>query len=161
MKKLLSPSAALIALYLISCSKGSDDNDNGNDPKMDLITSAAWKYDTAGIDLNNDANIDQPLPAGMVDDCERDNLITFKNDNTGTVDEGGSKCDISDPQSTALTWQFKNNGTVLNIPDTLYGKFTGDADIKELTATKLKLRKAVQITDPITTTVNVVIELKH
>jgi hypothetical protein len=160
MKRLLSGLALLTALYLISCSKGGDDN-GGNDAQMDLITSAAWKYDTAGIDLSGDGNIDQALPDGMVDDCERDNVITFVDNGTGTVDEGGSKCDINDPQSTPLTWQFKNNGKVLNIPDTLYGKFTGDADIKALTATKLKLKKTVHITDPITMDVDVVIELKH
>jgi hypothetical protein len=160
MKKLISLGFVLTALYLISCSKDGD-NDNGNDEKMDLITSAAWKYDTAGVDLSGDGNIDQALPAGLVDDCERDNLVTFNDDGTGTVDEGGSKCDAGDPQSTSLTWQFKNNQTVLNIPDTLYGKFTGDAQIKELSATKLKLIKEITITDPITMTVDVVIELKH
>lgn len=160
MKKVFSLVTLLIGLYLISCSKDSDDSDD-NDAQMDLITSAAWKYDTAGIDLNNNGSIDQPIPDGMLDDCEKDNIITFNDNGTGTVDEGGSKCDAGDPNSTPLTWEFKNNATVLVIPDTLYGKFTGEAQILELSATKLKLKKLVHIDDPISMDINAIIELKH
>jgi hypothetical protein len=161
MKKVFFLASVTIALFIIGCKKDSSDDDGGSSQKMQLITSAAWIYDTAAVDLTGDEEPDQPLPSGTLKDCDRDNIITLNDDGTGTVDEGATKCDAGDPQSTDISWSFKNNETVINIPDTLYGNISGDAKIKELTATRLTLVKQIQITDPITMLVNVVVQLKH
>lgn len=158
MKKVISLYCLLFGLFIIACQKDGEDEDDGPSERMVLITSAAWKFDTAVVEIFGGL---QPLPPGMLANCDKDNLITLFQDSTGTIDEGPTKCDVGDPQTTPMTWEFKNNETVINIPDTLYGRISGDAEIKELTATKLKLRKAVDITDPIPMTVNVVIDLKH
>lgn len=161
MKKLISLSFCAITLIIIGCSKDGDDDNGGNSQKMELITSAAWKYDTAVVEIFGSA---QPLPPGLLQDCDRDNLITLKDDGTGTVDEGGSKCDVADPQSFNITWQFKENESVINIPDTLYGSISGDAEIEELTASKLRLRKPVEVENPLgagTIIVDAIISLKH
>ena len=151
----------LIGFVAFSCQKEADDNGSGGKTKMDLITSAAWKYDTAAIDITGDGTTDQALPPGTIENCDRDNTITFKKDGTGTVDEGGSKCNTTDPQQTAITWQFKDNETVINIPDAIYGGISGDFKILEMTETKLRLTKQVQVTDPIPINVWVVVTLKH
>lgn len=152
----------LIGFVAFSCQKDGGDDTGGTKTKTDLITSAAWKYDTAAIDLNNDGKTDQALPAGTIENCDRDNTITLKKDGTGTVDEGGSKCNASDPQQTAITWQFKNNETVINIPDTVYGSISGDINILELTDTKLRLMKPIQESiGGIPVTFYVIVTLKH
>ena len=131
---------------------------------MELITSAAWKYDTAAIDQNRDGTTDMALPPGLLLACDKDNLVTLMDNNTGTIDEGLTKCDPGDPQTTPITWEFKNNETVINIPDTLFGSISGDAQIKELTTTKLRLVKEVTVGPPavpISITVDVHVTLKH
>ena len=125
-----------------------------------LITTSAWIYDTGGIDADNNGTIDSPFPPGFLQTCETDNLISFKTDGTGIIDEGATKCNPASSQDTSFTWTFKNNGTVLNIPDSIYG-VSGDLKINTLTSTKLELEKQVQITSPITTTVYAIIDLKH
>lgn len=162
MKKLISLSFYVIALFVISCSKdGDDDGGGGDSEKMQFITTGTWKYDTAVVRILGSL---QPLPPGILASCDKDNIITFKNDGTGTVDEGPTKCESGDPQTTSLTWEFKSNETVLNIPDTLYGRISGDAKIEELTATKFKLSKPIKIKNPIgadSITVDAIIDLKH
>lgn len=157
MKKVISLSCLAIAL-LTACKKDNSE-DTGN--RMDLITSASWKYDNAQVDVTGDEEGDQPLPPGTLEDCDKDNIITFYDDNTGTIDEGPTKCDGGDPQQVDFEWEFKNNNTVINIPQTIFGNISGDAKIKILNATKLRLVKQVQITNPIPATVNLVIDLKH
>jgi hypothetical protein len=161
MKKVIFLSSVAMALFTIGCSKDNDDDDNGPSERMQLITSAAWKYDNAQIDINGDENGDQALPPGLLEDCDKDNIITFNSDSTGTIDEGPTKCDVSNPQTVPITWEFKDNEKVINIPENIFGSFSGDAKIKTLTATKLTLVKQVQITDPIPATVNVILDLKH
>ena len=158
MKKLIICTVAAGALlFIFSCKK----NDSGGQTNMQLITAAAWKYDTAAIDLNLDGTAETALPPGIIESCDEDNIVTLKDDGTGTVDEGASKCDPGDPQSVAITWTFKNNETVINIPDTIFGNISGDAQIKALTATKLTLLKQVTVDLGIPTNVNVIIDLKH
>lgn len=151
-----------IGFAILACQKDDINDNNKGSAKMQLITSAAWKYDTAGIDVDGNGTIDQQLPAGIPEPCDKDNLITLKKDSTGTVDEGPGKCDPATPQITNITWQFRNNETVINIPDTLYGSISGDADILELTATKLRISKQTQLNlGPIPVPVKLIVNLKH
>ena len=155
----------LFGFVVFGCQKDDIDESDDGSSKMQLITSAAWKYDTAVIDLNSNGNFDnsdQQLPSGTPESCERDNMITLKDDGTGTVDEGGSKCNTTDPQTTSLTWQFKNDETVINIPDTLYGAISGDINIIELTDTKLRISKETTIDySGIKVAVTFLVDLKH
>jgi hypothetical protein len=156
MRKL--PLIFLLGFAVLSnnCKKSSGGNSNTT-----LLTTSAWIYDTGGIDADNNGTIDSPFPAGFIQTCEADNLISFKADGSGVIDEGATKCNAADPQDRSFNWSFKNNGTVLNIPDSLYGLPGGDLKINILTSTKLEFEKQVQITTPITTTVYAIIDLKH
>jgi hypothetical protein len=163
MKKLIFLSGCAVGLFIIGCSKdGSDDNGDGPSEKMQLITSAAWKYDTAVVEF---AGSTYAIPSGLLLSCDKDNIITLRDDSTGTVDEGPSKCEGGDPQSYDITWEFRNNETVINMPQTLYG-ISGEIQIKELTASKLKLARPIKIENPLgptpdSITVNAIVDLKH
>jgi hypothetical protein len=50
--------------------------------------------------------------------CDKDDLLTFNTNGTYADDEGGSKCDPADPQTTTGTWVWSTNETVLTITET-------------------------------------------
>jgi len=144
----------ICALLFSDCKKSSS-----GQSATQLLTSAAWKYDTGGLDIDKNGSVDTPFPPGFIKSCETDNTLTFKSDGTGTVDEGATKCNSTDPQTSPFTWSFKNNNTIINFPDTLFGTLGGDVKVNSLTSSKLELQKEVNITS--TTTANVILDLKH
>src|SRR5712675_410732 len=93
-----------LALLSSNCKKSGSGTSNTT-----LISSSAWVYDTGGIDADNNGTIDSPFPAGFLKSCELDNLITFKVDGNGVIDEGATKCNSTDPQTTNFVWSFKSN----------------------------------------------------
>ncbi len=96
---------ALVVISLASCKKDSKKSN------MELITQSAWKLQTVGIDNDKNGTVDLE---DAVDACTKDDLTTFATNGTGVVDEGASKCDPADPQTTNFTWSFANNETELN-----------------------------------------------
>src|SRR5690242_15804866 len=124
-----------IGFTLYGCDKDDDKKDDVS-TKIQLMTTASWKYDTAAIDIDKNGTPDQALPAGTIENCEKDNVITFKSDSTGTLNEGSTRCDPGDPQTTSFKWWFKDNGAVLYSPDPIFGGLSGDVKVIELTATK-------------------------
>jgi len=158
MKKilLLGLGCCLIFLIINSCSKKS--SSSTTQTKMQLITASAWLFDTAGIDLNGDGTIDEALPNGVIPSCIKDNTLTFNSDSTGVENEGTIKCDSASPQTSNFTWSFNSTQSAINLPDSVFGSFTGTIKITSLTATQLHLEQA--ITDS-GLTVNVAVYLKH
>ena len=145
------------SLYLqSSCSK---DDEPAGPSKTELIVSSAWKYNTSGVDVNNDGFIDAPAPQGYIMDCDKDNTLTFKNDGTGTLDEGGTKCDPTNPQTSPYAWSFRNGETYINFPVALMTGFNGDVKILKLTSTELNLSKEVNVGTP--NSIYIVVQLKH
>ncbi len=142
---------------IYSCSKSSSPAPTQK-TKMQLLTQSVWKYDTAGIDANSDGVIDAALPPGYVQDCDKDNLLTFNSDSTGTEDEGPTKCDTASPQTTAFTWSFNSDQTVITSTSALFNGVGGDFTINTLTDTQLHLGKSVIVSG---ITVNLAIYLKH
>lgn len=85
--------------------------------KTELLTDGSWKMTAASIspaqDFNGDGVPDdffQTFPA-----CEKDNVLTFKEGGTWVDDEGATKCDAADPQSTTGTWAFKENESKIEL----------------------------------------------
>jgi hypothetical protein len=151
-----------IGFIIYGCHKNDDNNNSNNlQTKMQLVTSASWKYDTVGLDTDGDGKPNSPLPPGYgIDDCDRDNTITFKSDSTGIQNEGAVKCNASDPQTTAFKWWFKANGDTLYTPDPIFGStFSGDFKVGELSSSRLRVLKAISI--PLAGSFTVVLDLKH
>jgi len=156
MKSFILLGLSCIGLFFVitGCSKKSSAQ---TETKMQLVTAAPWKYDTAGIDLNGDGSIDESLPSGTIPTCVLDNTLTFNSDSTGQEDEGAVKCDSTN-QTTAFTWSFNASQTVINFPDSLFGSFGGAVNITSLTTTQLHVEKAVTQSG---LTFNVAIYFKH
>src|SRR4051812_42147827 len=96
--------ACSVLLTFAGCKKSSD---NKSKTKTEIISQSSWKIDNAkvsGIDVTS-----------SLDACEIDNILTFSSNGTGTLDEGATKCDASDPQSNPFSWNFASNETMLHI----------------------------------------------
>lgn len=94
-----------------SCEKDSNEEPESVS-KTGLLTSEGWMFKSAVVTF--------PAPFGtqdifaQMDECEKDNIITFKTDKTVIEDEGATKCDPSDPQTLpGGTWAFTNGETEL------------------------------------------------
>lgn len=155
---LLTSFVAIIFILINACSK-SNSNSTTPDTKMQLLTQSSWKYDTAGLDNNNDGLIDAPFPTGYgLSSCETDNILTLKSDGTGTVDEGATKCNATDPQTTSFTWSLDSAQTAIVLSDTIFSVISGNVKITSISSTSLHLEKAVQY-GPLT--FNVAFYMKH
>ena len=99
---------ALICLVSISsCRKDSGEPDNQNEK---MIVGKNWKL-TAYTEDGDDVFFE------LYDACERDNIETFFADKTFKIDEGATKCDPSDPQTSASgNWSISGNKLTLSAP---------------------------------------------
>jgi hypothetical protein len=148
----------LTAASFTACQKDDDDEDSKTN--MEKITLSAWKYDKASVDTDKNGTADSDLPPGFVEACDTDNTLTFDDDGTGIIDEGATKCNTSDPQSTSFTWSFTAGETKINFPTAVFYGIDGDVTIKTLTETKLELMKEVTIPS-LPSSVNIILSLKH
>jgi len=139
-------------IALLSCKKSSD-----TPTKSQELTSSDWKYDSGGIsDANGNIIVDFST-TGTIPSCSLDNTIHFDANGTGTVYENANICPGAQA-STAFTWSFSSNETVLNLSVGAIAGIGGNFGIKELSATKLSLLKD---TTYMGTQVKAVVNLKH
>lgn len=91
-------------LIWTACSKSSSNNNNNT--RTTLLTTGAWKYDTAGIDLDRNGTID--IGDTTIKVCYKDNTYQFNKDSTGIANNGALKCDDSEPQTADFDWSYTN-----------------------------------------------------
>ncbi len=128
-----------------SCEKSNGDDDNNEKTKTELISASVWKYDNAKIDLDNNGTGDMAVPDGVIELCQTDNTLTFSANGSGTMDEGATKCNAGDPQTSAFTWTFTSSETVINFTGAIFAGVGGDFKIIALTETDLKLSKVITV----------------
>lgn len=128
-----------LALGILSCNK---DDDGGNTPKTkrELLTQASWKYKSATV--NGAAFNSFPT-------CETDNTVSFSNPNSGVRDEGLTKCDPGDPQSTPFTWSFQNGETEILLSSGLFTNGSATVTLVSVTETELVISFAYSTPGPI------------
>jgi len=147
----------LIAFFfsISGCSKSG----SGGLTKTQLITSASWKYDDAGLDVDKNGTMDSGVPPGYILQCDTDNQLTFKTDGSSVIDEGATKCDHADPQTYPFNWSFRNGETIIDFSTPFFSTIGGEVKIKTLSSTSLELQKEVNVGGPVT--MNIIIVLKH
>ena len=155
MKNAFVVATLFLAIAAVSCKKDDDDPVT----TAEMLTSATWKIDTVGFDMDKNGEIDSPVPGGL-DACELDNTLTFSSDSTGVFDEGATKCDAGDPQSTPFTWQLTENDKVLTITGNIPGELDGNVDILQLDNASLILSKEISSDFPVPFNANLIISLK-
>lgn len=113
MKKIISYLVVVIGLFspmlFTSCTK--------EDPikaktKTELLCASSWKmYELTvnpGIDI---AGIIVTDFFTQLEPCTKDDITLYKNNGSGLSDEGPTKCNATDPQSTTFTWTFNPSET--------------------------------------------------
>jgi len=99
-------------LVMFACKKKDDDNPTGGSggSRTDLLVNS-WK-------LTN-AQLPPPLDTfdiwSLIDSCEKDDIITFERNGTGTYSNGIIKCDSNEMDTESLTWMWTNNEASLTI----------------------------------------------
>jgi hypothetical protein len=158
MKQKLGLMVVVMTLLVNSGCQKNADGGSSQQTKTELITKSAWKYDHAGLDLDNDGTIDSPVPGGIIQPCDVDGTLTFNANGTGVGDEGATKCNAANPQTSNFNWSLKNNETIIAFSNVVFGGLTGDVKLISVTESQLTLEKEVT---NLGFTVNVVVVLKH
>lgn len=105
--------SSFIIISLTACSKDDDTTSGGGGGGVTPSTNTSklcnknWKITSILLD-GSDLT---PLIPG----CQIDDLYKFSTDGTLTYDEGPTKCDPADPQTTPGTWSWASNETKLVI----------------------------------------------
>ena len=125
----------ILSLLFYGCKKEKDDNIIKT--KTELLTAGSWKrtalVSNPAYDWNGDGTFDTNI-LNTMKGCEKDNFDTYKTNGIIETNEGATKCNAYDPQTSTATWVFAANETKL-IFDATY-----EYTLIELTATTLKFQ---------------------
>lgn len=131
----------VMAMAFTSCKKDEDDdnNNNGNKTTADYLTTGTWKTTSMkiypAIDYGGGFIIDDFMM--VLPDCTTDDLMTFKANGTLENDEGPTKCNPGDPQTTDdATWSLSSDDKLLTIVEP--GEPTFTVTITEINDTMMK-----------------------
>lgn len=130
-KALLGGLALMSLLVFASCKKEKNEPD-----KTQMLVSGSWKITAMTVEPAIDwfgtpvTNVYLQLPP-----CVKDDLTIFKSNGIVNYDEGASKCDPNDPQTTTGTWTFNTNQTILSITT---NDGTESWDVSEMTDSRFE-----------------------
>lgn len=96
-------------ILLISCSKENDNTDRNTA----LLIQNSWKFETYGLDENNNGLIEETENAMLA--CEQDDIFTFNVNGTGVFAGGAIPCSMGEPATISFNWSLSNKGTELAI----------------------------------------------
>ena len=152
--------SSLLLLFLIcfvfsACKKDK----NTAETKAALLESGAWLHESSGVDVDKNGTIELSLEAGGVPQCRLDNVLSFQKNHTATADEGATKCNTADPQTTQFNWQFADGETAVVFSGNVFTQLNGKFSIHTLSKTNLSLSKDTTIA-PLGN-VLVIVNLKH
>lgn len=137
--KTLATFAVVSSIIIAACSK--DDNNTPQSAEA-ILTTNRWQLTAATATIPGSTitfNAYDTIPA-----CIKDNFYIFASGGTVTIDEGASKCDESDPQTTTGNWQLLNNNTQLKTIDPITGGNTV-ANVVKLSSSSLVLQDTITI----------------
>ena len=133
-----------ILLFLVAgvalsgCKKDDSNGSGGGSANATILTTGKWKITSAVSVISYGAPIgDQTVDThSLISACQQDNLYIFNANNTGTLDEGATKCNASDAQQRPNgTWSL--SGSQLIAGD---GTTNITSDILTLNSSSMTLR---------------------
>lgn len=154
MKNAIVVATLFLVIAAVSCKK---DDDVSQPTTFQMITSSTWKIDTIGWDMDKNGVIDGAV---VLTPCQLDNTLTFSSDSSGVFDEGSSKCETGDDQSTAFDWSLNDSTKILTIVGDIPGQLGGDLNVVSVDDTSLVLSKNVVSTFPVQFNGNLIVALQ-
>ena len=129
MKKAFLTTAILSILLLTNCKK---EETTKAKTKTEHLTSAKWYIKTFTVDPGiMIGGVTVTDFYSQMDACDKDDSDKFNVGGAGISDEGATKCDPTDPQTTAFTWSLSPTETRFNMDQDIYDIITLDeTDLK-------------------------------
>lgn len=130
MKKLngiLSLALLVMVLVVSSC------NDDEPQSKTDLLSGKSWAFASVAYRFPSGEEVD--FSAKYIDDCDKDNRLTFSKEGVYNSTVGADDCNGDDDNESG-TWSWKENETVLALS---VGSSTDNLPLVSISATTLKL----------------------
>lgn len=130
MKKHLRLLFALVAVnFFIFSSCNKNDDPPIVKTKTQLLSQSSWKFKGATAN-GSDAS-------SYITACQKDNIYAFLATGAGTTDEGATKCNAADQQTTSFSWNFATNETVIQVSSAFFTNTSNDFTLMSLTETEL------------------------
>jgi len=110
----------LTVLSLASCKKDKTTTPTSTaKTKTQLLNQKTWKLTNVRYKINSGAWVDA---YSTLQSCVKDNILSYSSSYAYSVDEGATKCGVSDPQTLISgTWSFQNNETQVAQVTTTFG----------------------------------------
>ncbi len=114
-------------MVFVGCKKDEDEDPDptpSSTDNFDLLTANAWKRNSIKFDPPLDTfnlQLEEIFP--FLATCFKDNLSYYNTDFTGRDDEGGEKCQDTDPQERLFDWEWTNDAKtslVMNFDEDVY-----------------------------------------
>ena len=83
------------------------------DIKTALLVKDPWKFESHGLDENNNGLIEESENSMLA--CEADDIYTFYPNCTGVFSAGAIACSAGEPATIDFEWRLLNNGTALGV----------------------------------------------
>lgn len=118
--------------------------------KTELLTNNSWKVKAAiinpAIDLFGNGQLITDLYANTLfyPACAKDDFQTFNDNGQVIYDEGPTKCDANDPQTTTQNWTFNSDETVVTTTE-LDGSDPLSITVTTLSENELKISETESI----------------
>jgi hypothetical protein len=125
----------LLPALLFSFSACHKSHDPAPKTKTELMSQSSWKFSNATV---NGVSVSSSLQQ-----CQKDNILTFSSNLTGVLDEGPTKCNSGDPQTQNFSWNFASNESMLHISTVLFAGGGQDFNIVNLTESQLVLSQMI------------------
>ena len=140
MKRIILVTTVILFTITIGCKKDDDDIAAS---KKEILINGSWKINAAVSDEDGDGTYETNNYLDF-DACSTDDYYIFHNDGKLEINEGPSKCDLSDPQTISLNWQLANNETILIVDSEAH-------TIETLNNTTLKIKYSIMGMNSLTT----------
>jgi hypothetical protein len=137
-------------LVIAGCKKDKDDNVTPNDPPQntnvkEALVGKSWKLTKASLATDTSTNILNDPTYSLLIGCIKDDILTFNEDNTYNLNDGGTKCgaallpssgtyEVSQDQKTLTTDKGTNNEKSLKLVEVTDTKIKVDTEFEYLGA---------------------------
>ena len=107
---------AMLGVFALLLTTSCNKDDDATPDKAKLLTNGSWKMSAMTVDPPIDwfgipvTDVFAKLPT-----CVTDDFAVFKTNGTVIYDEGASKCEPADPQTSNGTWSLNTAQTILTL----------------------------------------------